>query len=121
MDRQSAFDQNLAALQGQIAEWKKQYKRVYLLRAKGLTTRKALQDIPFILRHPDRAEMARMIREHGKDALGAMQNLVLDIALHPDRATLGALCDEMPMLAAELQVGIKEHLGADLDFSAQVL
>lgn len=121
MDRNDTFDATLAGLQEQIAAWKKQYKRVYLLRPKGFATAKAVRDIPFILRHPERFEMARMIREHSKDALGAMQNLVLDIALHPDRATLGALCEEMPMLAAELQVGIKEHLGADMDFTAQVL
>lgn len=109
------------ALQPQIAEWKRQHKKLYLLRSSGLGRAKGVEDIPFVLRHPERAELSRMLREMSKDPVAAVNNTVFELALHPDRATLGRLADEIPAVLIQLYDGLKEQVGFSLDFSAQEL
>ena len=121
MARTDAFNQTFENLQSQIAGWKSQHGRVYLVGLSGLNEPTTVRDIPFIFRHPGRSEISRMVRDASKDPIGAVSNLVLDIALYPDRTTLGGLFEQLPGLPVALQDGLKDKIGVGLDFSAQEL
>lgn len=121
MNRTEAFNLAFEGLQARIADWKSQFKRVYLVALKGISSPERIRDIPFVVRHPERAELSRMMKESGKDPLGAVNNLMFDITLHPDRAALGRLTEDMPALMIELQDALKDQIGLGLDFSAQEL
>lgn len=121
MNRSDAFNNTFESLRDQIATWKGQHGKVYLVGLSGLDDCAAVRDVPFIFRHPARAEISRMVRDASKDPIGSISNLVQDIALYPDRATLGTLLEQLPGLAPALQDGLKDHIGVGLDFTAQVL
>lgn len=117
----SPRDEALERLKPTIEAWKKTHGKVLLLTPSGLVQAARLEDIPFIIRKPTRAEMSRALRDNAKDPLGAIQNLMLDATLSPDRVILAQLFEELPGLAGALQSGMTEMLGIGLDFSATEL
>ncbi len=120
-DGKRTMQETLDGLKDQIGAWKGEHGRLFLVKLTGLEQPAKIRDIPFIVRKPARAELARMVRDGSKDPLGSVQNLMLDITLHPDRTKLAALFEELPALAIGLQDSLKDVVGIGLDFSAQEL
>lgn len=112
----------LAPFADQIAAWKKEHGKVYELNSgSGLDLPARLQGTVFIVRQPSRAELSRLLRDAGKDPLGQITNLLLDITLTPSRAELGQLLEQVPALAVSLQTGLQQSCGLGIDFSAREL
>lgn len=108
-------------MESKIAEWKSQHGAIYELTREDCADIPALARVRFIIRKPTRAEINRLAKHARDDLSAANQNLLLEIALHPGRAELGALLADMPMLAASLMDGMDKVIGTAANFTAKPL
>lgn len=111
-----------AGLDELIKRWKEQYGDVYEIKPDSYE--EALKEgLPetFYFRLPGRPELSRFAKGAMTDTLKALNNLVMDCLLYPDKAVVTALLDRKPGLAVSLGSKVQQLVGTSLDFTHRKL
>lgn len=103
----------------QIENWKEEYGDVYKLT--GEPENEGDQPLEYYFRKPGRAHLSRLSKELMKDALRAMENLVVGCLLHPSEEVLRAQLQKRPGVVVALGGELQKIIGTNQDFFTKKL
>lgn len=103
-----------------IAEWKRRHGRIWELNPDALAE-EACQGLRFIIRKPNRVELARAQAVSKKDSTAGAAQIMADIILSVPRERLLALFEELPGLPLNLYGAALEVIGLAGDFTSKEL
>lgn len=102
--------------EAQINEWKQRYGEVY-----QVTIEDENKEHVFYYRKPTRPMFNRFIDESTKKTSKAMERLVNDCVIFPNRVVINNLADKMPGLIPQLSTEILNASGMNTNFTSTKL